>query len=149
MHTKKKLCLAMTTATLLVNSLSGVSVFAQEIPSQTTSTEQTTNISPRYKYIISADLGLIVDSSGATYDLNVHGIADVTKISGTLTLYKKSSNGSYVSVSSKKISENTDTIDLYGTLTASGRGDYKLTFSGTVSTKNGSETITISETDSY
>ena len=144
MHTKKKLCLAMTTATLLVNSLSGVSVFAQEIPSQTTSTEQTTNISPRYKYIISADLGLIVDSSGATYDLNVHGIADVTKISGTLTLYK---DNTYVS--SKKVSENSNKIDTSGTLTASGRGSYKLVFSGTVNTKNGSESITLSETDSY
>lgn len=40
-------------------------------------------------------------------------------------------------------------LNTSGTLTASGGGSYDLTFSGTVSTRNGSETITISETDSY
>ena len=99
---------------------------------------------PRYTYIVASNLDFSVSSSGVSYNLYIKGTSEVTKISGTLTLYK---DNTYVS--SKKVSENSNKIDTSGTLTASGRGSYKLVFSGTVNTKNGSESITLSETDSY
>ncbi|NDO45340.1 hypothetical protein [Clostridium sp. MD294] len=74
------------------------------------------SITPRYSYIISANLDFCISSSGAKYSIYIYG-NEITKISGTLT--------------------------------ASGRGSYELIFSGSVSTKNGSEPITISETYFY
>ncbi len=141
MNSIKRLFISTTLASISICSLSGIQVFAQDNFYEATITEQ--SVMPRYKYITSAELSLNVSSSGANYSLYIRG-NEVTKISGTLTLYK---NGEYVS--SKKISENSNKVDISGALTASGRGSYELIFSGTVSTRNGSEPITISETDSY
>lgn len=141
MNSIKRLFISTTLASISICSFSGIQVFAQDNFYEATITEQ--SVMPRYKYITSAELSLNVSSSGANYSLYIRG-NEVTKISGTLTLYK---NGEYVS--SKRISENSNKVDTSGTLTASGRGSYELTFSGTVSTRNGSEPITISEIDSY
>lgn len=141
MNSIKRLFISTTLASISICSLSGIQVFAQDNFYEATITEQ--SVMPRYKYITSAELSLNVSSSGAKYSIYIQGDS-ITKISGTLTLYK---NGEYVS--SKRVSANNDTLDTSGTLTASGRGSYELTFSGTVSTRNGSEPITISETDSY
>lgn len=142
MNKVKKLLISTMLASVTMTSISGVQIFAQDNSYDIEVAEQF--VMPRYRYIISSKLIFDVAGSKATYKLNVKGIDEVTKISGTLTLYK---DGEYVS--SKRISENSNMLNASGTLTASGRGSYELIFSGTVSTRNGSEPITISETDSY
>lgn len=142
MNKVKKLLISTMLASVTMTSISGVQILAQNNSYDIEVAEQ--SVMPRYRYIISSKLIFDVTGSKATYKLNVKGIDEVTKISGTLTLYK---DGEYVT--SKRISENSNMLNTSGTLTASGRGSYELIFSGTVSTKNGSEPITISETDSY
>lgn len=138
----KQMLFSAALASISMTSLTGLQAFAQiQNNSYKTITEQ--SIMPRYKYITSANLDFSVSSSKASYRIYIQG-DNITKISGTLTLYK---DGEYVT--SKRITENSNMLNTSGTLTASGRGSYDLTFSGTVSTRNGSETITISETDSY
>lgn len=142
----KQILFSTILASISVTSLTGLQAFAQI---QNNSCEAATLLSseqsvmPRYKYITSSNLDFSVNSSKASYRIFIQG-DNITKISGTLTLYK---NNEYVS--SKRISENSDTLNSSGTLAASGRGNYELVFSGTVSTRNGSEPITLSETDSY
>ena len=138
----KQMLFSAALASISMTSLTGLQAFAQiQNNSYKTITEQ--SIMPRYKYITSANLDFSVSSSKASYRIYIQG-DNITKISGTLTLYK---DGEYVT--SKRITENSNMLNTSGTLTASGRGSYELIFSGTVSTKNGSEPITISETDSY
>lgn len=138
----KQMLFSAALASISMTSLTGLQAFAQiQNNSYKTITEQ--SIMPRYKYITSANLDFSVSSSKASYRIYIQG-DNITKISGTLTLYK---DGEYVT--SKRITENSNMLNTSGTLTASGRGSYELIFSGTVSTRNGSETITISETDSY
>jgi hypothetical protein len=138
----KQMLFSAALASISMTSLTGLQAFAQiQNNSYKTITEQ--SIMPRYKYITSANLDFSVSSSKASYRIYIQG-DNITKISGTLTLYK---DGEYVT--SKRITENSNMLNTSGTLTASGRGSYELTFNGTVSTRNGSETITISETDSY
>jgi len=138
----KQMLFSAALASISMTSLTGLQAFAQiQNNSYKTITEQ--SIMPRYKYITSANLDFSVSSSKASYRIYIQG-DNITKISGTLTLYK---DGEYVT--SKRITENSNMLNTSGTLTASGRGSYELTFSGTVSTRNGSEPITISETDSY
>ncbi len=138
----KQMLFSAALASISMTSLTGLQAFAQiQNNSYKTITEQ--SIMPRYKYITSANLDFSVSSSKASYRIYIQG-DNITKISGTLTLYK---DGEYVT--SKRITENSNMLNTSGTLTASGGGSYDLTFSGTVSTRNGSETITISETDSY
>ena len=132
----KKLIVSTILASISVCSLSGIQVFAQDNLNTTTKN----SITPRYTYVTSSNIEVSVSSSGASYSLYIKGTSEVTKISGTLTLYK---DDKYVS--SKRISENSNKVDTSGTLTASGRGSYELIFNGTVSTRNGSEPITISE----
>ena len=138
----KQMLFSAALASISMTSLTGLQAFAQiQNNSYKTITEQ--SIMPRYKYITSANLDFSVSSSKASYRIYIQG-DNITKISGTLTLYK---DGEYVT--SKRITENSNMLNTSGTLTASGRGSYELIFSGTVSTRNGSEPITISETDSY
>ena len=142
MNKMKKLLFSTILASVSVSSLSGIQVFAQDKLEETIIISQF--VTPRYQYIVASNLDFSVNSSGAKYKLYLKGGSEVTKISGTLTLYK---DGTYVT--SKRISESDNILDTSGTLTASGRGNYELIFSGTVSTRNGSEPITLSETDSY
>ena len=142
MNIAKKLMFSTMLASISVCSLSNAQVFAQSNSNETIVIENL--IMPRYTYIVASNLDFSVSSSGVSYNLYIKGTSEVTKISGTLTLYK---DNTYVS--SKKVSENSNKIDTSGTLTASGRASYKLVFSGTVNTKNGSESITLSETDPY
>ncbi len=138
----KQMLFSAALASISMTSLTGLQAFAQiQNNSYKTITEQ--SIMPRYTYITTANLDFSVSSSKASYRIYIQG-DNITKISGTLTLYK---DGEYVT--SKRITENSNMLNTSGTLTASGRGSYELTFNGTVSTRNGSETITISETDSY
>ena len=141
MNKMKKLLFSTMIASISIASLNGIQVSAQNKSYDIIAIQSF--ITPRYNYITSANWDFNVSSSGAKYSIYIRG-NEITKISGTLTLYK---DGEYVS--SKKISENSNTLNNSGTLTASGRGSYELKFSGTVSTKNGSEPITLSETDSY
>ncbi len=141
MNKMKKLLFSTMIASISITSLSGIQAFAQNKSYETVAIQS--SITPRYSYITSANLDFNISSSGAKYSIYIRG-NQITKISGTLTLYK---DGEYVT--SKRITENSNMLNTSGTLTASGRGSYELIFSGTVSTRNGSEPITISETDSY
>ena len=141
MNKMKKLLFFTMMASISITSLSEIQVFGQSKSQEMVVIQD--SITPRYSYITSANLDFSISSSGAKYSIYIRG-KEITKISGTLTLYK---DGEYVT--SKRISENSNMLNTSGTLTASGRGSYELIFSGTVSTKNGSEPITISESDSY
>ena len=142
MNKVKRLMIPTMLVSMSLSSLNGIQIFAQDKVNPTIEMKQT--ITPRYRYVISSDIRLNVSSSEAKYKLYIQGSNEVTKISGTLTLYK---DGEYVT--SKRISESSNTLDTSGSLKTSGRGNYELVFSGTISTKNGSEPITLSETDSY
>lgn len=102
------------------------------------------DISPRFRYVMTASLGLKVSSSGAAYTVTINGISSVTRITGTVSLYKGSSF-----VDSTSINEYSSSVNTSGTLKTSGSGDYKLTFNGTVYTDNGSEPLSLQITDSY
>lgn len=104
---------------------------------------------PRFNYTIMANLSFYVNSSGANYNVDIEGISSVTKISGTVTLYKKNASGSYVKVNSKTISGNSSNLDVIGSFPVSGSGSYKATFNGKVYAPGGYDSISLSVTDSY
>lgn len=109
--------------------------------------EEEGGISPRYKYIMMANISL--DASDGSYELYIDAISDVTKITGTLTLYKLNSSSQWVKVDSTAVKEYNYEIDLVDSLNNDGPGRYKLTFSGRVYAGTASEPITISIKDSY
>lgn len=105
--------------------------------------------SPRYNYIQSAEIGVNPSDLGSSYVLSVTGFPSVTRTTGTLTVYKQNSSGSYTKIDSESIDESGSSFTKYGTLASSGPGKYKIQFTGRVYTPEGSESITISGYDSY
>lgn len=110
---------------------------------------ESNSVAPRYTYITSADIGVYPSSSKTTYQLNIFGVSSVTSVSGTVTLYKYSSTGSYVKVDSEKLNLKGSTILHTGYLKSSGSGKYKLEFKGTVNSNAGSESVTFRTYGSY
>lgn len=106
-------------------------------------------IMPRFNNIQSASIGVYPSSTKTEYDLFIMGTSDMTSVSGTSTLYKKNASGTFTKIDSETINLNGSTIRYTGKLKSSGSGTYKITFSGKVYSKTGSETLTISSQNSY
>ena len=106
-------------------------------------------VSPRYSYIQSADIGVYPSKSETSFSMNIYGISEVTGVTGTMTLYKKTASGKYEEVESEALDLSGSTIRYKGTFQSYGSGEYKLEFSGTVHAKSGSETVTFRHLNSY
>lgn len=104
---------------------------------------------PRYRYIIEAGIGIHPSASGTSYNLKIKGDSNVTSTSGTITLYKQSSSGSYTKIDSESIEESGSSFNKYGSLASNGSGKYKIEFVGRVYASDGSEPITINSYNSY
>lgn len=148
MNKNKLFALAISLTVAAANVTPGIQAFAGTTPVNITSNASVIP-QPRFSYTIMANLSLDVNSSGAHYNVDIEGISSVTKISGTVTLYKENSSGSYVKVKSKAISGNSNTLDVYGSFPVSGSGNYKATFTGKVYAPGGHDQINLSITDSY
>lgn len=148
MKKHKFLALAIGLTVAATNVTPGIQAFAA-----TNMANSTLNVleaaQPRFNYTIAARLSFDVDSSGAYYEVDIEGISEVTKISGTVALYKQNSSGSYVKVKSKNISENSNTLNVFGSFPVSGSGNYKATFTGKVYAPGGHDPINLSVTASY
>lgn len=106
-------------------------------------------INPRFSYIQSADIGVYPSKSETSYSMNIYGISEVTSVTGTMTLYKKTTAGKYEEVESEELDLKGSTIRHKGKFKSYGSGEYKLEFSGTVHAKSGSETVTFRHLNSY
>lgn len=106
-------------------------------------------INPRFSYIQSADIGVYPSKSETSYSMNIYGISEVTSVTGTMTLYKKTPAGKYEEVASEELDLTGPTIRHKGKFKSYGSGEYKLEFSGTVHAKSGSETVTFRHLNSY
>ena len=106
-------------------------------------------MSPRYSYIQSIDLGVYPSDAEAKYNLYIRGTSEVTKASGTLTLYKQNANGEYEEKESVSLEQTGSKMRFDGSFKSYGSGSYKAEFSGTVYTKSGSEPVTIRNYNSY
>ena len=100
--------------------------------------------SPRFQYVMTASVGLDVSSSGAVYSVSIIGTGSVSRITGTLTLYKGNSTVDSVSLQGSGTS-----LIRGGTLNTDGPGNYRLEFAGTVYADGGSEPLSLEITDSY
>lgn len=109
-----------------------------------TSNDSAFLISPRFSYIEDAAIKIDPSSNGINYSVRVSGIDEVTSISGTLTIYKGNSK-----IYSKTLSTNKSELRESDTIPSKGSGSYTITFSGTVYTKTGSESIDMDMEDSY
>lgn len=107
------------------------------------------DISPRYSYIQSADIGVYPNKTETPYSMNIRGTSEVTSVTGTMTLYKKTAAGTYEEVESEELNLTGSNIRHKGKFKSYGSGDYKLEFSGTVHAKSGSETVTFRHLNSY
>lgn len=107
------------------------------------------DINPRYSYIQSADIGVYPSNAETSYSMNIRGISEVTSVTGTMTLYKKTAEGNYKEVASEELDLSGPTIRYKGKFKSYGSGDYKLEFTGTVHAKSGSETVTFRHLNSY
>lgn len=147
MKKQKVLLAAICAAAVSTATCPPLAAYAAGLSQPVMLQEETGQISPRYTYIMHAELAL--DASDGDYELYIDAISDVTKITGTLTLYKLNSSSQWVRVDSTVIREYDCEIDIFGSLNNDGEGRYKLTFSGKVYTDTASESITISVKDSY
>lgn len=133
--------------------MSGSIVFAEEKMETTQTCEDDygvfKTINPRFTYIESVDIGVYPSASGVTYSMNIWGIAEVTGVSGTMTLYKQGTNGRYEKKESVDINLKGQDLCYEGSFKSYGSGDYKLEFSGTVHAKSGSESVTFRNYNSY
>lgn len=147
MNKKKLLVFAIGLTVAASNVTPGIQAFAMSPATSQSSAQEL--VQPRYKYTIMAQLTLNVGSSGADYNLYISGISEVTKITGTVTVYKKSPSGSYVKIDSENITYHTNSVDLDSYLSVDGPGAYKATFKGKVYGPSGYDSISLSVNDSY
>lgn len=148
MKLKKLASLAIVT-TLITTTPFSVQVFAQKPVCIETRTENAKVITPRYTYVSSVFFAVDPSSSKVAYEIMIDGISDVTSISGTLVLYKENSAGRFEQKVSKSLRTSSDKLESYGSFSSYGKGNYRLTFTGTVYANGGSEPISLSTEDSY
>ena len=103
------------------------------------STDQT-----RYTYVQSTVISVDPSSSGVYYSVAIFGNSQVTSISGTIKIYKGTTE-----IYSTPVSSLNRRLIVSDTIPTQGSGTYNVKFSGTVYATNGSEPIEIEHTDSY
>ena len=152
---KRNLICTITMSALVVtlNFSSVITAYAESSPERVilyeSGWERFEDVSPRYSYIQSIDLGVYPSDAEAKYNLYIRGTSDVTKASGTLTLYKQNANGEYEEKESVSLEQTGSKMRFDGSFNSYGPGNYKVEFSGTVYTKSGSEPVTIRNYNSY
>lgn len=98
------------------------------------------SLAPRYTYISDAFIGISPTDTGVTVATSVSGYSEVTKITGTMTLYRMNNNGGKTKVKSWSLS--TKGSELYESRSVSvSSGTYLVTFSGKVFAGSDSESI--------
>lgn len=118
-----------------------VEAVASTIPQEVGYTER----SPRFTYI--SDAAITMSSSSIA--VMVEGYAEVSKISGTLTLYRINTSGGSTKVNSWNLSVSGAMLNVSKSVSL-GNGNFKAVFSGKVTTKNNkSENITIDVNRSF
>lgn len=106
--------------------------------------------SPYYLYLQSVDLSINPSSSEVGYVIFITGSSRLKSVSGTITLYKQNSSGSYEKKASRKHSFSGSFITEGYSFDSYGPGNYKITFDGIAySTTGGQESFSISATNSY
>lgn len=145
----KKLVSIGLTAAFLTSISCSMPAFAQEYTIAPIINENPQIRTPRYAYVESAFFLVEPSSSGIGYNIQIEGISDVTSISGTLTLYKQDSSGSYKKLTSKSLRSSSSRLVSESSFSSYGSGNYRLTFSGTVYVNGDSEPIYLSDEDSY
>lgn len=139
MKLKKLLLIPLVTFLLPMNCLAASSAAApaEEDPSMYQI------IRPQFVY--TSDTHLVLDLSGnsATCFVKIVGYESVTKISGTMTLYKQQSSGSKTKITSWSLSSNGKVLQSEKNASLSGTGKYILTFSGKVYSGSKSEAVSI------
>ncbi len=150
---KRNLICTITMSALVVtlNFSSVITAYAKISPERVIlyEWERFEDVSPRYSYIQSIDLGVYPSDAEAKYNLYIRGTSDVTKASGTQTLYKQNANGEYEEKESVSLEQTGSKMRFDGSFNSYGPGNYKVEFSGTVYTKSGSEPVTIRNYNSY
>lgn len=107
-------------------------------------------VTPYYLYIQELKLSFTPGASKIPYTISLEGTSKFKSISGTATLYKQNSAGTY-----EKKEANTHTLSGKSfiktfSFSSYGTGNYKIIFKGTAySTTGGQESFTITETNSY
>lgn len=142
------LCMAVT---LSASIPSGMTVFASPLPPQVHNEQHNDpGITPYYLYIQSLDLMVEPGPSEVTYNIDIDGIDILDSVTGTVTLYKQNSSGSYVKKTSRSHSFSGPRVTEGFSFSSYGAGEYKLTFKGTAySTTGGSEKFNITAYGSY
>ncbi len=145
--------------TFILASFSAILIFSVTTPKIAAATknvlyypenQSSVGIIPRYSFIQSFEIYFTSGTQNIPYTIDVDGASTLKSISGTATLYKKNSAGSYEQKASKyhSIAGPDYTADF--SFPSYGSGSYKITFSGTAySTSGGQESINVSDTGSY
>lgn len=107
------------------------------------------DISPYFSYTQSVTLWLDFNGSQAETAVLVEGSSAATKITGTLSIKKKNSNGSYTTVKSWKVSEDSNELFYDNTYSVSSRGEYRASFVGKVYSGSNYDSINITKNATY
>lgn len=150
MKASRILSATLLATTIITTMPAQLVAFAAERPDAIVlAKEEVVMPAPRYANIMGTSLGMSLSSGGAKYSLTIYGISKVTRITGWVRLYKKSSSGSYSEVASKYINEDVSTLRYSGVLPTKGSGNYRITFNGRVYAGSGSEAVSLSKDGSY
>ena len=85
---------------------------------------------PYYLFIQNARLTFTCSDSAITYRIAINGTADLKSVSGTATLYKKNSSGTYEEKESNYHTFTGQSINENDSFNSYGKGDYKVVFDG-------------------
>lgn len=142
------LCMAVT---LSASMPYGITALASPLSPQVHNDQHDDpGITPYYLYIQSLDLMVEPGPSEVTYNIDIDGIDILKSVSGTVTLYKRNSSGSYEKKTSRSHSFSGPRVTEGFSFSSYGAGEYKLTFKGTAySTTGGSEKFDITAYGSY
>lgn len=98
----------------------------------------------RYTYVQSTVTYVDPSSSGVEYSVSIFGNSLVTSISGTIKVYKGTTE-----IYSTYVYSGKRTLFANNTIPTQGPGTYRVTFNGTVYATTGSEPLELEHTDSY
>lgn len=134
------LCIAVPTVSYAATA--GVQM-RRGMPGQTYD-ESTEGPTPRFSY--TDRVTVLIGFDGKTADCGVTILVkdNATKVTGTLTLQKKSSSGSYSNVKSWNVKEEGGDLIFVDSYDVSSTGEYRLSFSGKVYSGTAYENISAS-----
>lgn len=157
MKFKKIITTALCTSLITISGLTSMSTFAaqttydknQAVTLQSGYNIPELDISPYFSYTQSVTLWFDFNGSNAETAIFIEGSSAATKITGTLSIKKKNSNGSYTTVKSWKITENSNELFYDNSYSVSSRGEYQASFVGKVYAGSNYDNISISDNKTY